>query len=50
MIFEPFSAFVTSEYQIKFATQDWEFRGAQALRRKVDSTSASEPVMWTPAS
>ena len=35
MIFEPFSAFVTSEYQIKFATEDWERRGAAALRRTV---------------
>jgi putative N-acetyltransferase (TIGR04045 family) len=35
MIFEPFSAFVTSEYQIKFATQDWERREAAALRRAV---------------
>jgi putative N-acetyltransferase (TIGR04045 family) len=35
MIFEPFGTFVASEYQIKFATQDWEFRGARALRREV---------------
>jgi putative N-acetyltransferase (TIGR04045 family) len=35
MIFEPFSAFVTSEYQIKFATQEWELSGARALRRIV---------------
>jgi putative N-acetyltransferase (TIGR04045 family) len=35
MIFEPFSAFVASEYQIKVATLDWERRGAAALRRAV---------------
>jgi putative N-acetyltransferase (TIGR04045 family) len=35
MIFEPFKAFVTSEYQIKYATAEWEQRGAAALRRLV---------------
>jgi putative N-acetyltransferase (TIGR04045 family) len=35
VIFEPFNAFVVSEYQIKFATDDWERRGAAALRRTV---------------
>jgi putative N-acetyltransferase (TIGR04045 family) len=35
MIFEPFKAFVASEYQIKYATAEWERRGAAALRRAV---------------
>ena len=35
MIFEPFKLFVASEFQVKFATQDWEHVGAKALRRAV---------------
>ena len=33
MIFEPFKPFLASAYQIKFATEAWEQRGAAALRR-----------------
>jgi putative N-acetyltransferase (TIGR04045 family) len=35
MIFEPFPAFVPSEYRVKFATDAWERRDAAALRRQV---------------
>jgi len=35
MIFEPFEPFLASEFQVKFATSEWEKRGAAALRRKV---------------
>ena len=35
MIFEPVKPFLASAYQIKFATDDWETRGAAALRRQV---------------
>jgi putative N-acetyltransferase (TIGR04045 family) len=35
MIFEPFKPFLASAYQIKYATEAWEFRGAAALRRQV---------------
>ena len=35
MIFEPFKPFLASAYQIKFATETWEMRGAAALRRQV---------------
>jgi len=35
MIFEPFSPFQASAYQVKFATEDWERRAAAALRRDV---------------
>ena len=35
MIFDPFPAFLPSEYRVKFATQAWEFREAAALRRQV---------------
>jgi putative N-acetyltransferase (TIGR04045 family) len=35
MMFEPFAAFVPSEFQVKFATDPWEKRGAAALRRRV---------------
>jgi len=35
MIFEPFKPFLASAYQIKFATEGWEQRGAAALRRQV---------------
>ena len=35
MIFEPFKPFLASAYQIKFATEAWEQRGAAALRRAV---------------
>ena len=35
MIFEPFKPFVPSEFQVKFATEAWEKRGAAALRRQV---------------
>jgi putative N-acetyltransferase (TIGR04045 family) len=35
MIFEPFKPFVSSEFQIKYATEAWELSGAAALRRAV---------------
>ena len=35
MIFEPFPAFLPSEYRVKFATEAWEYRDAAALRRRV---------------
>lgn len=35
MIFEPFKPFMACEFQVKFATQDWERVGARALRRTV---------------
>lgn len=35
MIFEPFKPFLASEFQVKSATEDWERRGAAALRRRV---------------
>jgi putative N-acetyltransferase (TIGR04045 family) len=35
MIFEPFKPFVASEFQVKYATETWERRGAAALRRRV---------------
>jgi putative N-acetyltransferase (TIGR04045 family) len=35
MIFEPFDPFRVSEFHVKFATEDWERRGAAALRRQV---------------
>jgi len=35
MIFEPFAPFLASEFQIKFATENWEKSAAAALRRKV---------------
>jgi putative N-acetyltransferase (TIGR04045 family) len=35
MIFEPFKPFLASAYQIKFATEAWEKRGAATLRRQV---------------
>ena len=35
MMFEPFKPFLASAYQIKFATEAWEKRGAAALRRQV---------------
>lgn len=35
MIFEPFPPFVSSEYQVKYATSPWEAAGARALRRRV---------------
>lgn len=35
MIFEPFTAFNTSEYLVKFSTSAWERREAHALRRRV---------------
>ena len=35
MMFEPFKPFVSSEFQIKHATEAWEREGAQALRRAV---------------
>lgn len=38
MIFEPFKPFLASAYQIKFATEAWEKRGAAALRRQVFCT------------
>lgn len=35
MMFEPFSAFVPSEFQVKFAASRWEREQAHALRRAV---------------
>lgn len=35
MIFEPFSPFLPTEFQIKFAVDPWEKRAAAALRRQV---------------
>ncbi len=35
MMFEPITPFRTSEFQVKFATSDWERREAHALRRAV---------------
>lgn len=35
MIFEPFPVFLPSEYRVKFATEGWEHREAEALRRLV---------------
>jgi len=35
MMFEPFSPFLPSEFQIKFAIDPWEKDAAAALRRKV---------------
>lgn len=35
MLFGPFPAFLPSGYQVKFATEAWERRGAAALRREV---------------
>jgi putative N-acetyltransferase (TIGR04045 family) len=35
MIFDPFPAFLPSEYRVKFATEAWERREAAALRRQV---------------
>jgi putative N-acetyltransferase (TIGR04045 family) len=35
MMFEPFPAFLPSEYRVKFATEGWERREAAALRREV---------------
>ena len=35
MIFDPFTPFTASDYQIKFATEAWEKRDAAALRRAV---------------
>src|ERR1700685_1356958 len=32
MIFEPFKPFISSEFQIKYATEAWELSGAAALR------------------
>ena len=35
MIVAPFKPFIASGYQVKYATEDWERRGAAALRRAV---------------
>jgi putative N-acetyltransferase (TIGR04045 family) len=35
MIFEPFPEFLPSEYRVKFATEEWEYREAAALRQAV---------------
>jgi putative N-acetyltransferase (TIGR04045 family) len=35
MIFEPFNPFVASDFQVKFAIDPWERKGAAALRRQV---------------
>ena len=35
MMFEPFKPFLASAYQIKFATEAWEQRGAANLRQQV---------------
>ncbi|CAN7350553.1 GNAT family N-acetyltransferase [Bosea sp. LjRoot9] len=34
-MFDPFKAFVASEFQVKYATEAWERAGAAALRRDV---------------
>ncbi len=34
-MFEPFRAFLPSEYQVKAASEAWEFRAAARLRRQV---------------
>lgn len=34
-MFDPFPPFVSSEFQVKYATEAWERRGAAALRRAV---------------
>ncbi|WP_375338290.1 MSMEG_0567/Sll0786 family nitrogen starvation N-acetyltransferase [Chelatococcus sambhunathii] len=34
-MFDPFPPFVSSEFQVKYATEPWERRGAAALRRAV---------------
>ena len=34
-MFEPFKPFITSEFQVKFATEMWERQGAFALRQEV---------------
>lgn len=34
-MFDPFKAFVASEFQVKYATEAWERAGAAALRREV---------------
>ena len=36
MMFEPFKPFLASAYQIKFATEAWEKRGAAELRPSVE--------------
>jgi putative N-acetyltransferase (TIGR04045 family) len=38
MMLEPFKPFTASEFQVKFATESWERRGALALRREVFCT------------
>jgi putative N-acetyltransferase (TIGR04045 family) len=38
MIFDPFKPFLASDFQVKFATEHWEQRGAAALRREVFCT------------
>lgn len=35
MIFEPVKPFLAAAFQIKFATEAWEIRGAEELRRRV---------------
>ncbi|CAN5290700.1 hypothetical protein BH10PSE10_BH10PSE10_16630 [soil metagenome] len=35
MIFEPVKPFLACSFQIKFATEEWEKRGAAAVRRKM---------------
>jgi putative N-acetyltransferase (TIGR04045 family) len=35
MIFEPFKPFIAPEFQVKFATEQWQKAAAAALRRKV---------------
>jgi len=35
MMFDPFPAFLPSQYRVKFATESWEQREAAALRRRV---------------
>jgi putative N-acetyltransferase (TIGR04045 family) len=35
VIFEPFKPFVASGFQVKYATEGWERRGAARLRREV---------------
>jgi putative N-acetyltransferase (TIGR04045 family) len=35
MIFDPFAPFLANDFQVKFATEQWERRAAAALRRTV---------------
>ena len=45
MIFEPFKPFLASAYQIKFATEGWEQRGAAALRSSIQPVLLPKSVI-----